>query len=64
MATASRTENVNVRIEPEKRRLLETAARLKGCTISDIARPHVEEAVREARRIISEHTTEESDDDG
>ncbi len=59
MALALRTERTEARLLPEQKRRIETAARLKGLSISDFIVQHADEA---AIRTIQMHTNWTLDD--
>jgi uncharacterized protein (DUF1778 family) len=59
MALALRTERTEARLLPEQKRRIETAARLKGLSLSDFIVQHADEA---AIRTIQMHTSWTLDD--
>ena len=54
MAVALRTERTEARLLPDQKRRIETAARLKGLSLSDFIVQHADEA---AIRTIQMHTS-------
>jgi uncharacterized protein (DUF1778 family) len=59
MALALRTERTEARLLPEQKKRIETAARLKGLSLSDFIVQHADEA---AIRTIQMHTSWTLDD--
>jgi uncharacterized protein (DUF1778 family) len=59
MALALRSERTEARLLPEQKRRIETAARLKGLSLSDFIVQHADEA---AIRTIQMHTSWTLDD--